>query len=96
MLELGERAITLHEECGQLIAAAGLDSIFTVGGVPARALAAAAISSGMSPDSVTYVKNSKQAADLIAKFVRPGDLVLVKGSRGISTDLVADRILRQN
>ena len=96
MLELGERAITLHEECGQLIAAAGLDSIFTVGGVPARALAAAAISSGMSPDSVTYVENSKQAADLIAKFVRPGDLVLVKGSRGISTDLVADRILRQN
>ena len=43
MLELGERAITLHEECGQLIASAGLDSIFTVGGVQARALAAAAV-----------------------------------------------------
>jgi UDP-N-acetylmuramyl pentapeptide synthase len=46
----------------------------------------------MSPDAVTYFQSSEEAAPVIARGLRAGDLVLVKGSRGIRADVVADRI----
>ena len=46
----------------------------------------------MSAAAVLHVATSAEAADLAARKVRPGDLVLVKGSRGIRTDLVVDRL----
>ena len=92
MLELGDHATALHEECGRVAASAGLRLLFAVGGAPARALADAAIAAGMPSASVSYFEKSEQAAPAIAAAVRPGDLVLVKGSRGTRTDLIADRI----
>jgi UDP-N-acetylmuramyl pentapeptide synthase len=41
---------------------------------------------------VIHVATSAEAADLAMQRVRPGDLVLVKGSRGIRTDTVVDRL----
>ena len=46
----------------------------------------------MSADRVTHVATREEAAALALERVRPGDLVLVKGSRGIGTDLVVDRL----
>jgi UDP-N-acetylmuramyl pentapeptide synthase len=46
----------------------------------------------MSPASVAHVATSEEAAELAQRKVRPGDLVLVKGSRGIRTDLVVERL----
>jgi UDP-N-acetylmuramyl pentapeptide synthase len=37
--------------------------------------------------------DSPSAAPAVARMVGPGDLVLVKGSRGTRTDLVSDRLL---
>jgi UDP-N-acetylmuramoyl-tripeptide--D-alanyl-D-alanine ligase len=88
MLELGEHALALHRECGQAAAAAGLHRLIAVGGDAARALADAAVEAGMSADAVTYTASSGAASDMLAD----GDLVLVKGSRGIKTDAVVDRI----
>jgi UDP-N-acetylmuramoyl-tripeptide--D-alanyl-D-alanine ligase len=92
MLELGEHAFRLHEECGRAAAQARLDFLVTVGGPPARAMAEAAIGAGLRADAVTSVETNAQAADAALARVRPGDLVLVKGSRGIGTDLVVDRL----
>jgi UDP-N-acetylmuramoyl-tripeptide--D-alanyl-D-alanine ligase len=92
MLELGTHALDLHREAGRLAAAAGLGLLFAVGGAPARALAEAAIEAGMPASAVTYVEQSELAAGQIVEAIRPGDLVLVKGSRGTRTDIVADRI----
>ncbi len=92
MLELGEQSGELHERCGRAAAKAGLQSLFVVGGSPARALAHAAVSAGMSSSAVTYVATSDEAAALVTSILRPGDLVLVKGSRGIRTDRVVERI----
>jgi len=92
MLELGAHSTRLHEECGALAAAVGLDLLIAVGGPPARALAAAAVRTGMAEASVAYVATSAEAAELAARRTRPGDLVLVKGSRGIGTDVVVDRL----
>ena len=82
----------MHQECGTVAAAAGLDLLITVGGAAARALAEAAVASGMPSASVAWVATSADAAALAAERTRAGDLVLVKGSRGIGTDAVVDRL----
>jgi UDP-N-acetylmuramoyl-tripeptide--D-alanyl-D-alanine ligase len=95
MLELGAHSVALHESCGQAAAAAGINLLLTVGGGPARAMAAAAVASGMPEASVRFYEQSADAADAVAADLRDGDVVLVKGSRGIRTDVVADRILAE-
>lgn len=92
MLELGDHAVRLHEESGRLAAAANLDRLVVVGDVAARALAEAASASGMPAERVTWTASSATAADLILAWLESGDVVLVKGSRGIRTDIVVDRI----
>ena len=92
MLELGERASALHEDVGRAAADAKVDVVMAIGGEPARALADAAVAAGMPRANVLYVATSDRAADAAAALVRRGDLVLVKGSRGIGTDRVVDRL----
>ena len=82
----------LHAESGRAAAEAGLQLLLTVGGAPARAMAEGAVAAGMPASSVTHFEKSDAAAVAIAGVVRGGDLVLVKGSRGTRTDVVADRI----
>ena len=92
MLELGEHSLRLHQECGRAAAAAGLDRLITVGGEPAKALAEAAVAAGMKRNVVSWSDTSTAAAEVITSWLGDGDLVLVKGSRGIKTDAVVDRI----
>ena len=51
-----------------------------------------AISAGMPPSCSHLFRAERAAATDVARAIRSGDLVLVKGSRGIGTDLVADRL----
>ncbi|MEW6321250.1 MAG: UDP-N-acetylmuramoyl-tripeptide--D-alanyl-D-alanine ligase [Acidobacteriota bacterium] len=92
MLELGDHSVRLHEAAGRLAAGAGLARLITVGGHPARALGEAAKAAGLPPSAVAHAATSDEAARLAADWVQPGDLVLVKGSRGIRTDVVVDRL----
>jgi UDP-N-acetylmuramoyl-tripeptide--D-alanyl-D-alanine ligase len=95
MLELGDHAIALHESSGRAAAASGLRLLVAVGGAPARALAAAAVSAGMPRDGVVHFESSAAAAPAVTAALRAGDLVLVKGSRGTRCDVVADRIVQE-
>jgi UDP-N-acetylmuramoyl-tripeptide--D-alanyl-D-alanine ligase len=92
MLELGEYSEALHAEVGRAAAQARLDLLIAVGGSPARALADAAVAAGMPAAAVRRFANSDDAADATAALLTAGDLVLVKGSRGIKTDRVVDRL----
>jgi UDP-N-acetylmuramoyl-tripeptide--D-alanyl-D-alanine ligase len=92
MLELGTHAERLHAECGRAAAAVGLSWLITVGGEAAKSMAAAAVSSGMPATAVKYVGTREDAVTAALEKVRPGDLLLVKGSRGIGTDHVVDRL----
>jgi UDP-N-acetylmuramoyl-tripeptide--D-alanyl-D-alanine ligase len=95
MLELGESSIELHERCGHAAAAAGLDSLVTVGGEPARALGRGAVAAGMAEVAVIHAATSAEAADLASRLVTRGDVVLVKGSRGIRTETVIERLVAE-
>ena len=92
MRELGEFADRLHAESGRRAAASGIDLLIAVGGPPARRLADAAVAAGLGESQVHYFATSEDAAGVIAGLLRAGDVVLVKGSRGTRTDIVADRI----
>jgi UDP-N-acetylmuramoyl-tripeptide--D-alanyl-D-alanine ligase len=92
MLELGDHARALHEACGQAAADAGLAWLVTVGGEPARALGAAAVRAGLPEPSVRHAATPDAAAEVALTFARPGDLILVKGSRAIGVDRVTDRL----
>jgi UDP-N-acetylmuramoyl-tripeptide--D-alanyl-D-alanine ligase len=92
MLELGGLSESLHRECGQAAASSRLSKLFTIGGDAARALGEAAIEAGLPRAAVTHFDNSTDAAPVIAGQVTSGDVVLVKGSRGIRTDLVVERL----
>jgi UDP-N-acetylmuramoyl-tripeptide--D-alanyl-D-alanine ligase len=93
MLELGDLSLALHEECGRTAALAGLEWLVTVGGEAAQALGHAAIAAGMDAARVRHVATSLEAADVVTAEVAPGDVVLVKGSRGVKTDVVVDRLV---
>ena len=92
MLELGARSVELHEDVGRAAAKARVDVLIAVGGAPARALADAAIAAGMPPARVRHFATSDEAAGATVALVETGDLVLVKGSRGVKTDRVVDRL----
>jgi UDP-N-acetylmuramoyl-tripeptide--D-alanyl-D-alanine ligase len=92
MLELGPESAQLHETCGRAAVTARVDRLVTVGGAPARALGLAAIAAGLAPEAVTHVADSTAAAEAVAALVQPGDLVLVKGSRGVRLERVVDRL----
>lgn len=92
MLELGEHGLELHRQCGRAAAAAGLSRLVAVGGEAAKALADAAVEAGMPSEAVTWTQSTDTAGELITSWLKSGDVVLVKGSRGIRTDLVVDRI----
>jgi len=92
MLELGDRAAALHADVGRAVAQARIDVLWTVGGDAARAMADAAKAAGMAASAVRYFATSDEAAEAAASTVAGGDLVLVKGSRGVKTDRVVERL----
>ena len=92
MLELGEHATRLHADSGRAVARSGIDVLYTIGGAAAEALAEAAVAGGMARTAVRHFATSDEAAPVVADDVRSGDLVLVKGSRGIRTDIVVSRL----
>jgi len=92
MLELGAASGELHRAAGEEAARWNVDVLVAVGGANARAVADGAIKAGMAASQVHYVESSKAAAELVASLVTSGDVVLVKGSRGIRTEVVVDRL----
>jgi UDP-N-acetylmuramoyl-tripeptide--D-alanyl-D-alanine ligase len=91
MLELGPDEDGFHEEAGRIAAAAGWDVLITVG-PRSRRLAEAAVAGGMDPAAVRGFETSDLAAEALDGILRPGDLVLVKGSRGMRTEIAAARV----
>lgn len=93
MLELGRDSIRLHENCGRAAAEAGVEFLVTVGGEAAKALGEAAAQAGRRARIIVrHTDTSDLAAELIEGIVEPGDVVLVKGSRGVRLEKVVERL----
>jgi len=92
MLELGASSPELHRECGRLAARSGkIDWIFGVQGC-AEDLVQGAIEAGLPPDCAQFFDNSQEAGKFIEGFIDAGDLLLLKGSRGVRMEKVLEAI----
>ncbi len=89
MLELGPASAALHREVGRRAATAA-DVVVAVGGAGAAELARAAAGA-----ETHRTATAAEALELVRSLVRPGDVVLVKGSRGVGLDAVADGLLAE-
>ena len=87
MLELGERAGTLHVGLKQPLVGADVDAVFACG--PHMAKLFDALPPGMRGG---YAADSASLAPMVAAAVRPGDVVMVKGSLGSRMALVIDAL----
>ncbi|HUF78817.1 MAG TPA: UDP-N-acetylmuramoyl-tripeptide--D-alanyl-D-alanine ligase, partial [Thermoanaerobaculia bacterium] len=93
MLELGPEEDRFHREAGERAARLGFSPLAGVGEL-ARGLAAAAREGGAE---AVWLPDAEAATAWAEKNLRPGDLILVKGSRGVGLEAVVERLLgRQN
>lgn len=93
MLELGERSAELHREAGIFCGRAKADGILTIGAESVE-LSRAAAEQRRSPDLVTHFLDAAPLAAYLVERLAPGDLVLVKGSRGMRMETIIDAIER--
>jgi UDP-N-acetylmuramoyl-tripeptide--D-alanyl-D-alanine ligase len=91
MLELGPESQEMHREVGSEIARLGIDVLWGVRG-EAEEMIAGARAAGMRSDAMRFFESSEEAASALAAEIREGDLVLVKGSRGVRTDKVVSAL----
>ncbi len=91
MLELGAHSAALHSECGRAAAEAGLDLVVGVQGAADR-LAAAACAGGITS---IFLPSAEAAGHWLAQNVRAGDVVLIKGSRGVHLERAIETFKEQ-
>lgn len=84
MLELGELETQYHRDAGAAIPKP-VDFVFGVGR-RSQALLEGARDAGFDDEQLRHFENAEAAGEFLKDFVRPGDLVLIKGSRGVGLD----------
>lgn len=89
MLELGPEAANIHTETGAEIAGSGVDLLLGVRG-HAEKLVDGAKQNGLD---ARFAADSEIAGDMLTELIQPGDVVLVKGSRGVRTEKVIEKLL---
>ena len=86
MLELGPTGAELHRQTGKRIAERGIDVLLGVRGL-AREMVDSARGGGISAE---FVASPQEAGEWLARETRPGDLVLLKASRGVQLERALD------
>jgi UDP-N-acetylmuramoyl-tripeptide--D-alanyl-D-alanine ligase len=91
MLELGSNAAHMHEEVGGFVARHGIDRLVACG-ILGRNLARGAKQGGLDRAHIVEVSDAQAAVAAVKALVKPGDVVLIKASRGMRLELVADAL----
>jgi UDP-N-acetylmuramoyl-tripeptide--D-alanyl-D-alanine ligase len=94
MLELGREAGALHREIGKFATEQGVDAVFGIRGA-ARYMVNGAMEAGMSDSAALFFDSPEEAGDRLRRFLRPGDAVLFKGSRGVQVEKALERAFEE-
>jgi len=91
MLELGEMSKNIHFELGKFISDLKVDTVFTYG-EEAKSIAKGAIDGGANNENVKIFEYKEELIKELKQFLKPDDIVLIKGSRGMKMDEVVEAI----
>src|SRR5262252_7527526 len=92
MLELGDHGPEMHRKCGREIAAMGVDVLIGVRGLASELVAGAVECPGNAPRLTSFCETPEEAAEMLVAGAVPGDVILVKGSRGVRMEIVVERL----
>ncbi len=93
MLELGPGGPELHRQAGRRLA--GQVELLAAVGPLAREILAGAREAGLPPEALLAFPDAAAAAAELPALVRPGDAVLVKGSRGVRLETVVAALVER-
>lgn len=91
MMELGDHAPALHAACGKAAAEAGIDVIAGVRG-NAEHLVYAATDAGVTGVAAVFLPDAEAAGEWLKENLKSGDVVLIKGSRGVRLERALDAL----
>jgi UDP-N-acetylmuramoyl-tripeptide--D-alanyl-D-alanine ligase len=93
MRELGAASPELHREAGQFAAKTGkIDWIIGVAGDAAQ-IVEGAVAAGLPRERAKFFTTPQEAAEFLAGFIVSGDLLLVKGSRGVKMEQIVESLI---
>ncbi|MDY0131380.1 MAG: UDP-N-acetylmuramoyl-tripeptide--D-alanyl-D-alanine ligase [Desulforegulaceae bacterium] len=90
MLELGKQSKDYHFKAGETLGELELDGIFVYGDFADSLIAGA--KNKTSKKTILYKGNHKQISDELLKTIKPGDFILVKGSRGSKMETIIENL----
>jgi UDP-N-acetylmuramoyl-tripeptide--D-alanyl-D-alanine ligase len=91
MLELGRYTIDEHKKAG--IKAAKTVGLLATVGIRSRYTAQAALENGLGEEKVFQFDESVEAGRFIKDLVKPGDIILIKGSQGIRMEKCVEELM---
>lgn len=91
MLELGQFSVQEHKAIGAYVFGK-TDMLVTVG-VRSRDTALGALEAGLGASCILQFDDSRQAGKAIEVLIKPGDVILVKGSQGIRMERSVEEIM---
>jgi UDP-N-acetylmuramoyl-tripeptide--D-alanyl-D-alanine ligase len=93
MRELGSASAELHREAGVFAAKTGkVDWIIAVEGDAAQIIEGA-VAAGFPRPQTKFFASSEEAAKFLEEFIASGDVLLVKGSRGVKMERIVEALL---
>lgn len=92
MLELGARAGSGHREVGEVVAECGINCLVAVGDL-AQSIADGASCAGLPAEGIYHCAGNIEATAVLNDILRDGDVVLVKGSRGMRMEQIVESLL---
>ena len=90
MLELGDKAPKAHYDVG-LMCAGKVDCLVTIGEM-AENIARGAADGGMNRDDIHMFGSGAEAAKKLGSIIRDGDVIWVKGSRGMRLETIVNAL----
>jgi len=93
MLEMGKKSAEYHEEVGEYLADKNFDLLITVG--EASRYIEMAAGKKMSGIQTLHFDNQEDLNKKVKEIVRPGDVILIKGSRGMNMDQVVKYLMEE-
>ena len=91
MLELGALSASAHYRVGELAAEAGVQGLFLLGAYAAQ-IAQGALEAGLTETQIVFGTSHRQLAEALLPWLAEGDIVLFKGSRGMTMEKVLDQL----